>query len=76
MMTQLASVAIKASVRVSTGDRAAEVGESLEQEVGVVGKRLLELVEHVFGDLGLEIGAKNELGARAPRRRQRHRRHP
>ena len=64
MMTQLANVAIKASVRVSPATVPPKLVSRSNNRSGSSASVCLELLEHVLGDVGLEVGAENELGSR------------
>ena len=57
MITQLASVAIKAKCPGLAGDRPAEVGETFEQQVAIVAQDILELGKLRLHDLRFEIRA-------------------
>ena len=50
------------------GDGAAEIRDPLEEQVAVVGQRVLELGELLLGDVGLEVGRGGPAGCRPPTR--------
>ena len=62
MMTQLATVAIRARIAGLARTRTAEIGDPLEQQVAVVRQRCLELVELGLGDVGLEVRPEDQVG--------------
>ena len=60
MISQLATVAIRRQRPGLAGDGPAEVRDPLEEQVAVVGQRVLELVELDLGDVRLEVGPEDQ----------------
>ena len=60
MMSQLATVAIKASVRVSPATVPPKLVIRSKSRSRLSGQRLLELRELGLGDVGLEVGAEDQ----------------
>ena len=63
MMTQLATVAIKASVRVSLATVPPKFVMRSKSRSRSLARVSCQLIEQCLGDVGLEVGAEDELGS-------------
>ena len=71
MMIQLATVAIKASVRVSPATVPPKLVMRSKSRSRSLARVSLSVVEQGLGDVGLEVGAEDQLGSRQRRGRRR-----